>query len=287
MTIFWAGLSVGALYAAVAVGYNMVFVATSTFNFAQAQYVMLGTFIAFAGRENFDWPLPLILLVGAAGGLIVGALQERVTIKPVANKGAHGQLVTTVGASVVLQGIALEIWGTDPRRAGTLVSQDPITLLGGRITVDELYILIICIGLVVAVALWSRYTKLGIISLAASENPQAATIRGINVSRLSTVSVGAAAALGMVIGILVVSKTLASASLGDTLVLKAFVVMAIGGFGSYLGVLVGGLALGLIEAYSGFHFGEKWVNLIVYGILLTVLMVKPSGLFGRHTERVV
>jgi branched-chain amino acid transport system permease protein len=286
VTIFWAALSTGAIYAAVALGYNLVFVASNTFNFAQAQFVMIGTFTAYVGHYNFDIPLPVTLLIGAIAGFLLGVIEERLAIRPVAGS-AHAELVTTVGASVVLEGIALKIWGSDPRHTTALVSLRPITVLGGRVVIDNLVITGICIGLVVAVTLWSKYTQLGITSLAASENKQAAQLRGINVRRLSTVTVGAAAGLGIVLGIVISSQTFAVTSLGDSLVLTAFVVLAIGGFGSYPGLLVGGLGLGLAQTYTGFYVGEKYVNIMTFLLLLLILFVRPVGLFGQRTERVI
>jgi branched-chain amino acid transport system permease protein len=287
VTTIWAGLSVGAVYVLVAVGYNMVFIASSTFNFAQSQFVMLGTFIAVVAHAEYGWPLGITMIAGAVLGFVVGVVEERVAIRPIAGRGAHGELVTTVGAAVIIEGIALEIWGADPRRVEPFVSQRPVEIFGGRVSIDDLVIIGVAISVVVAIDLWSRMTRVGLMSSATSEDREAAMIRGINVKRLSTLTVGVAAALGVLLGPIIGTKTFAATSLGNSLVLKAFVVLAIGGFGSYPGVLVGGFVLGLVEAYTSFRLGGKYVNLVVFGLLLVVLFTKPSGLFGKRAERVV
>lgn len=287
MTVVWAGLSVGAVYALVAVGFNIVFVATSTFNFAQAQFIMIGTLLAYTAAVSLHLPVVVTIVGGAVLGALIGVLQYLLVIRPVMGRGVHGELVTTVGAAVVVEGLAIQFWGPEPARAPAFVSGEVVTVLGGRVTVDELVLLGVAVVLILGVAALSRGTIVGLAGSAASEDREAASLRGIDVSRVAAVAVALAAALAVAVGPIVATKTQAFAGLGTVLVLKAFLVLAIGGFGSYAGLLIGGLVVGLVEALVGTQIGSQYTTLVLFLLLLAVLLVRPQGIFGRVLERAV
>lgn len=287
MTTVWSGLILGSAYTLVAVTYNVVYTATGVFNWAQAQFVMLGTFVAFVGITAWHLPLPFVFVVALAIGAVIAVLEERVAIRPIQSKGMHGQMLTTLGAGVLIQGVVILIWGLDPRAVAFPGSTDAITLLGGRIL--PIGIVVIVVGAVAALGaeVYSRRTILGLASLATAEDRQAAAVRGINVGMLSVLAMASAGAIGVAVGPLLAPTTYAFASLGDLYAIKGFVALAIGGFGSQKGAMIGGFAIGLLEAGTARYVGVGYQSLAILAVLLLVLMLRPQGLFGSREARVV
>ena len=288
MTTIYSGLVSGALYALVALGYNIVFVPTGTFNFAQAQFVMLGTFVAWLGLYFFHWPLALTLVIGVTLGAVIGLIEERTAIRLLPGSGVHGELVTTVGVGVVIAGLATLVFGSNPQAVPSLISNNnAITFLNGRIFPSEVLMIITALVVVGVIDQASRRTRVGLASLATAEDKTAAVLRGINVRWLSIGAYMLAGGLCVALGPFIASATFASTSLGNDLALKGFVALAIGGFGSYRGALIGGMTAGMLEALVARYLSADFQNLAVLLLLLTVLIIRPHGLFGRAQARVV
>jgi len=287
MLTLWAGLSVGAIYILVAVGFNIVFVATGTLNFAQPQYMMLGTFLAYTVAVTWNLSPALAIIAGAIVGFAISAVEERIAVRPLTGSGVHGELVTTVGWSVMMQGSVLRIWGSEPREVPGVVPYRIVSVLGGRITVGEVVLIATAIVLSVGVHVWSRSTLLGIASLAAAEDREAAMLRGVNTRRLAVCAFGIAGGLMAALGPIVGPKTYAVFSIGSVVVIKAFFAMSIGGFGSTIGALIGGFSVGIIEAMTNRHLGTNYVNIVLFVLFMTLLLVHPTGLFGEKRVRVV
>ncbi|MCR2813313.1 branched-chain amino acid ABC transporter permease [Microbacterium sp. zg.Y1090] len=285
MTIIWSGLALGAVYALVAIGYNIVFLSQKTFNFAQAALMMLGAFLAYMGIAVMGLPW---WIVGLAAGVIVGgiaALEERVAIRPV--KDPHNLLVTTLGASLIMEGVAQVIWGGEPRRVPFFMGDQVLEVFGGRVYPVEIVLIVLVILIVVALTQYAKRSMTGIALLGMSEDREAARLRGVNVRTFAMVAFIFTGVLAGMLGVFVGPKTFAVATLGASLALKGFVVLAIGGFGSLWGVLAGGLIVGLAEALSSRYIGADFANLTIFAILILILMVKPGGLFTRRMERTV
>ncbi|MFA5608370.1 MAG: branched-chain amino acid ABC transporter permease [Leucobacter sp.] len=287
ITTLSAGLSIGAIYAIVAIGYNIVFVASKVFNFAQAQFLMIGTFIALDAGARYGLPIPLAILLCAIVGAVIGALEEILAIRRLAGKGEHNELVTTVGVSTLMAGAALVIWGPEPIRTPYLTGLGQIQVFGSAVGVIDLAITAIAILLASGVAVVTRRSMIGLASLASSEDRDAAMLRGIDVKRMALGAFVVAGALVAATAPFVGAKTYATYHLGDGLAVKAFVALAIGGFGSYLGALIGGFIVGLLEMLGARFLGSEWQDISVFVLLLIVLLVLPKGLFGRTKERVV
>jgi branched-chain amino acid transport system permease protein len=287
MTTVWAGLVLGAIYAIVAVGYNIVYIASRVFNFAQAQFVMIGAFVALEGGSALALPLPVTMVLCAVVGGIIGALEEVLAIRRLRGRGAHNELVTTLGVATLLSGIALVVFGSNPKQLTYFSGEQPLDLLGGRILLGELLIIIAAVVLAVAVGIVAKWTAVGLAALATSEDREASTLRGINVGMLALGAFVIAGALLAAAGALIGTKTFAIYNVGDLLAVKAFVALAIGGFGSFPGALIGGFAVGLIETFGARYVGSDWQNIIVFALLLVVLLVIPSGIFGRRAGRAV
>ncbi len=285
MTTIWTGLSVGAVYALVALGYNIVFLSSGAFNFANASLIMLGTFVTYWALRTEHLPFGVAILVAAATVTVVAVVQERIGIRPVTSM--DGLLVTTVGAATILSGVAQVIWGSTPLPVPFVGPKNPLTVLGGRVFADELSLIVAAVALSVGAWITLRRTMLGLAFLAASEDQEASTLRGLDARWLRLLAFAVSGLLAGAAACLVGPQTLAYPDLGSTLALTGFVALALGGFGSVLGGLIGGLAVGLIDAVVASQLGGSYSDLFLFGVLLLVLMARPGGLLGRTRERIV
>lgn len=285
MTLLWGGLSLGAVYAIIAIGYNIVFIASGVFNFAHAQLLMVGTFIAYWGLAIARVPVAVVFLLGALIVGVLALLEERVAIRGI--KGTEGQLVTTVGVATLLNGATQLIWGGQPLTVPFLNGNTVWTVLGGRVLPVQLVLIVLAVVMTVALLLYSRGSMIGLAMLAIAEDREAASLRGVNVRALALGAFVASGVMAGVLGPVVGPETFAVATLGSALALKGFVALALGGFGSLSGALIGGLAIGLVEEYTTRYLGSSYVNMIILAVLLLVLLTKPTGMFGQVRERMV
>ena len=287
MTILWAGLSVGAIYTLVALGYNIPLAQTGVFNFAQGQIVVFGTFFAWFIMGDRGWPWWAAIAGGAAAGGLIAAVEELVAIRPVIAKGSHAVLVTTVGASVVIEGVLLATWGSTTRSVNFFAGNNAFSLLGGRLLPVDLWLIIAAVIFSFALHAVSRYTLWGLIGRATTDDMAAAIVRGVNVGRLRVGAFILAGALGGAVGPLIGPVAGIDVTTGITLTIFGFVALALGGFGSFPGCLVGGMAIGLVDSYASRYFGVAYPPLIMFGLLILLLLLKPTGLFGQRGLRVV
>jgi branched-chain amino acid transport system permease protein len=285
MTLLWSGLSVGAIYALVAVGYNVVFVSSGAFNFANAQLIMLGTFVAYWGLAILHLNPVVVMFLAAAIVGLAAVVEERVAIRT--TRTIESQLITTVGVATLINGISALIWGGEPLGVPFFGSSNVGTLLGGRIFADTVWLIGVAVVLTFVLFAFTRKTLVGIALLAVSEDREAASVRGINVRALA---IGAFALSGIIaggLGVVIGPHTDAVATLGTSLALYGFVALAMGGFGSLPGGLIGGMAVGLIEVFSARYLGSQYGDIMVFATLLAVLLIRPAGLFGTFRERMV
>jgi branched-chain amino acid transport system permease protein len=285
MTLLWSGLASGAVYALVAIGYNIVFVSSQTFNFAQAQLLMVGAFVAYTGSVTWHLPLAVVALLATGAVLILAAVEERVAVRPVSTPDA--QLVTTLGIATLLSGGTQLIWGSQPLSVPFPGSSSVISVFGGRVYPFEIALVLCPVVLVLVLGYLSRRLVLGLALLGMAENREAAILRGVSVRRLALGTFALAGAIAGLVSLLVGPYTFAVATLGSELALKGFVVLAIGGFGSMGGTLVGGMTVGIVEAVAARYLGSQYSDLCVFAVLLIVLFARPAGLFVRTRERVV
>jgi branched-chain amino acid transport system permease protein len=289
VTTVWFGLSDGAIYALVAIGFDIVITASGVLNFAQGATVMFASFIGFQTLSEMHLPIALAILICAAIGGVIGGLTERIAIWPLSFgrpwRGTHAELITTVGVATILAGLAGLKWGYNPLSVPFPGSQTTIPLLGGRILPLGLAMIVIAIITGVSLHFWTHKTRIGLASLAASEDRQAAALRGINVRRLAFGSFVAAGVLAGVVGLLTGPLTYSLPTLGTTLTLSGFVALAAGGFGSYFGSIIGGLLTGLVAALAARNLGANYQQMVVFALLLFILLVKPGGLLGQKELR--
>ncbi|QYN39232.1 branched-chain amino acid ABC transporter permease [Pseudonocardia sp. DSM 110487] len=285
MTAVWSGLAIGAVYALVAIGYNVVYIAYSTFNFAHAQLTMLAVFVSYWGLVVAELPVVMVVIVAALGVGVLALIEEFAAIRPV--KGAHAHLVTTLGMATLLDGVTRLVWGDQVLKVPPPVPDVTWTLLGGRVSAVEIALIVGVVVITAGLTVYGRRSLTGLALLAMAEDRDAAWLRGIDVERLALGAFVFTGVLAGLTGPLVGPKTFAVATLGAAMALKGFVALAIGGFGSLPGALVGGFAVGLVESLSGRWLGSAFSTIMVFVVLLLVLMLRPTGLFGTTRERVV
>ncbi|HTZ29867.1 MAG TPA: branched-chain amino acid ABC transporter permease, partial [Streptosporangiaceae bacterium] len=271
----------------VALGYNIPLAQTGVFNFAQGQIVVFGTFFAWFVMGDHGWPWWVAIIGGAAAGGLIAAVEELLAIRPVVAKGSHALLVTTVGASVIIEGVLLATWGSTTRSVNFFAGNNAFSLLGGRILPVDLWLIAAAVVISFGLHAVSRYTLWGLAGRAATDDMAAAVVRGVNVTRLRMSAFILAGALGAALGPLIAPVSGIDVSTGISLTIYGFVALALGGFGSFPGCLFGGMAIGLVESYASRYFGVAYPPLILFGILILLLLLKPAGLFGQRGLRVV
>lgn len=286
MTIVWAGLSLGAVYALVALCLNITHANTGIFNFAQPHYLMVGAFVGYELQSRWGVPLPLILLGCAIIGGLIGYVEERLAIRTLSGSRGHAVLVTTIGFAVVLEGFVIVAWSTDPYAFRFMESAQALDLLGGRVLPVDLVLIALAFSLMVLLVMIQR-TKWGLAGSAATMDSDVARLRGINVERVTTGAFIAAGALAGALGPLVGSKIGIVHSMGNSLVVLAFAAFAIGGFGSYVGCIVGGFITGLLQLATTYQFGNDLPLIILLTFLLIMLLLRPTGILGARSLRSV
>lgn len=285
MTVAWSGLSVGAIYALLAVTLNVIYTSVGIFNFAQGAILTLGVYVAYAASSEGHLAVVPSVILGAAVCAVSGLVEARIVLLPRAR--GRNELMTTVGAATVLTGAVGLIWGENDLQVESPVSSKAITLLGGRVDPDQLVLIGLAVIATVALSLWYRFTLSGLSALAVAEDRDAARIRGINVVRKSFGAFAFAGGLAGFTGLAVGSQTYAYPDLGSSLVLFAFVAFVLGGSGSVGGSLLGGFVIGMVEEFSARYIGVLYSDLIVLGLLLGILIILPNGLFGKSSVRTV
>jgi branched-chain amino acid transport system permease protein len=281
-----SGLTVGAVYALVALGFTIIYNASDVVNFAQGEFVMIGgmttVFVAAAGV-----PLPLAALVAIAVAMGIGLLLHRLAIEPARGASAVTLIIITIGASIFLRGLAQVVFDKQFHSLPAFSGDAPIRFGGAAILPQSFWVL--GGAAVIVVLLWTFFnrTLLGKAVLATAANRLAAKLVGINTSFVVGLSFVLSAAIGAVAGILVTPITLTSYDVGTLLALKGFAAAMLGGMGNPLGAVVGGLAVGLLEALGAGYISSTYKDAIAFIVILAVLFALPGGLFGKASvERV-
>jgi branched-chain amino acid transport system permease protein len=286
LQFFFSGLTVGAVYALVALGFTLIYNASDVINFAQGEFVMLGglttVFLGLAGV-----PLPLAALLAVIATVLVGLALYRFAIEPARGASAVALIIITIGASIFLRGAAQLVFDKRFHSLPPLLGNEPIRLGGAAILPQSLVVL--AGAAVIVVLLWQFIdrTLLGKAVIATAANRLAARLVGIDTRRIVGLSFGVSAAIGAVAGILITPITLTSYDVGTLLALKGFAAAMLGGIGSALGAVVGGLVLGMLEAFSAGYISSQYKDAVAFLLILIVLFAMPQGILGRgRVERV-
>ena len=281
-----SGLTVGAVYALVALGFTIIYNASDVVNFAQGEFVMLGGMTTvFASAAGV--PLPLAGLIAVVITMGVGLLLYRLAIEPARGASPVTLIIITIGASIFLRGAAQVVFDKQFHSLPAFSGDTPIRFAGASILPQSFWVL--GGAAVIVVALWAFFnrTLLGKAVLATAANRLAARLVGINTSFVVGFSFVVSAGIGAIAGILVTPITLTSYDVGTLLALKGFAAAMLGGMGNPLGAVVGGLTVGLLEAFGAGYLSSTYKDAIAFIVILAVLFLMPGGLFGRASvERV-
>ena len=281
-----SGITVGMIYGAVALGFTVIYNASHVVNFAQGEFVMLGAmFTVFGISYGLPYPVAAILAIGITC-LVSIALYE-LAIRPARNAPVFALIIITIGASIFLRGVAQVAFGTSFFSLPAVLGTDSIAIAGAVLQRQSLVVIITTVAMLGGLWLLMSKTLLGKGVVAASNDQMAARMSGINVRSIIRLSFVLSAAIGAIGGIVITPIALASHDMGTLLALKGFAAAMLGGMGNPVGAVVGGLLVGLSEAFSAGYLSSDYKDATAFIIILLVLFIFPSGLFGREThERV-
>lgn len=288
--ILITGLPAGCLYALVAASFNILYRPTNVFNFAQGDLVMLGAMF-FATLKAIGWmPWQVALLLAIVGVGLLAVVIERVAVAPLLRRSTHGHgwIITTLAVSMIFANVAGKVWGADPVPVSAPfgLGTDPINMAG--LLIPSYQVALVGFTLVLITGIEALYqTRMGRAVIGVAENRDTALLRGINPATLSVWSFFLGGALAGLTGYLAAPILFASASLGAGLLLKGFAAAALGGLGSNRGALVAGVVIGLTEATSASFLPAGYQNSVILAVVLTVLLVRPQGIFGNIHARAV
>jgi len=275
------GLTVGSIYAMVAIGFNIIYNVTEVINLAQGEFVMLGGLIMVFLHAALGWPL----IVAFAGTLLlvtlIGLLLDRLAIRPIRHPSVLSLIIATIAASIIIRGAAMVVWGKDPYDLPAFTGRTPIHFGGAVIQPQYLWVLVFLILTVTGLTLFFNRTIIGKAMRACADNSNAARLVGINVRTMIALSFALSAAIGAVAGITITPIALMEYDRGAMLAVKGFGAAIVGGLGSFPGAVLGGLLLGLIESLGAGLLFSGYKDAYALIILLIVLFFKPSGLLGN------
>ena len=281
-----SGLTAGAIYALVALGFAIIYNASQVINFAQGEFVMIGG-MASAAFIEAGLPLPLAIVLAIGAATLVGLALEKLAVEPARNASVVTLIIITIGASILLRGLATLVWDKKIHRLPAFSCEAPLAIAGATLVPQVLWVLGVSALAVAALTWFFRCTLAGKAILAVSHNRLAARLMGISVRRILLVSFALSAALGALAGVLIAPIAVTSWDAGVMLGLKGFAAAILGGLGSSAGAVAGGLALGLIEALGAGYISSAYKDVFAFLIILAALVFLPNGLLGRRTvERV-
>ncbi|MBN2739762.1 MAG: branched-chain amino acid ABC transporter permease [Rhodobacteraceae bacterium] len=281
-----SGVTVGAVYALVALGFTIIYNASDVVNFAQGEFVMLGGMITVFTYQA-GLPLPLAAVLAIAITSLVGVALNKLALEPARGAPVVSLIIITIGASIFIRGAAQLIFDKQLHRFPSFSGDAPIHIFGATLVPQSLWV--IGGAVLVFIALWLFFTKTltGKAVLATANNRLAAQLVGINTGWVMTLSFALSAAIGALAGVLVTPITLVGYDVGVGLALKGFAAAMLGGMGNPKGALVGGISLGLLEALTAGYLSSQYKDAVAFIVILAVLFVMPQGLFGKSTtERV-
>ncbi|MHB8667497.1 MAG: branched-chain amino acid ABC transporter permease [Burkholderiales bacterium] len=281
MQYLLTGLTVGAIYALVALGFSIIFNASHVINFAQGEFVMIGG-MATASLVVAGVPYALAIALAIAAAALIGLALEKFAIEPARDASVVTLIIITIGASMFLRGLAMVVWDKNLHALKPITGDKPIAIAGATILPQSLWVLGVTVAIVLALTWFFGRTLLGKAMLATSHNRLAAQLVGINVRMVLFLSFGLSAALGAIAGILIAPITTTSYDVGVMLGLKGFAAAILGGLGSGIGAVAGGLVLGIVETMSAGYLSSAYKDAIAFVIILVVLFFLPSGLFGNR-----
>ena len=281
-----SGIALGMIYALIAFGYQLTFATSGTLNFGQGEALMLGALVGLtlAGHMSYWLMIPLVLVFGALQGIFV----ERIGVRPaLKTKSEFGWIMTTISLAIIFKNVAENVWGHDDITFPSPLPTAPLQFMGIRVLPMEILVVVGALAIMLAVEMFNRKSIYGKAVVATSNDRDAAGLMGINTSMVITFSYALSSMTAAFAGVLVAPLTLTGSTMGVVLGLKAFSVAIIGGLNSGMGVIVGGLLLGIAETTTGYYISTGYKDVPGLLLLLLVLAIKPSGIFGKSVIKKV
>jgi branched-chain amino acid transport system permease protein len=275
------GITIGNIYALLALGFNIIYSATGIINFAQGEFVMLGGLVMISLVQTFHLPLIPAFLLAVAAVTLVGMLLEVAAVQRLDKSSHLTIIIITIGASILLKGIAMFVWGKDTFALPPFSRDDPIMFLGAAVIPQSLWVLGITLAAVGGIGAFFTLTITGKAMRACSINPRAASLMGIPVRRMVLLSFALSAALGAVGGIIITPISMMEYGRGTLLAVKGFAAAVLGGLGSGVGAVLAGFAIGLLESFGAGMISSGYKDAIALLVLLVVLLVRPQGILGK------
>lgn len=279
-----SGVSLGSIYAIIALGYTMVYGIAKMLNFAHGDILMVGGYAAFIALNQLGLPILVSTLLSMVVCTLLGVVIEKVAYKPLRQANSLNVLITAIGVSYLLQNLALLLFGANPKSFTSFVPIKPVKLAGGALTIsgETIVTILCCLIIVGGLVTFINKTKAGQAMLAVSEDKGAATLMGVDVNKTISMTFAIGSALAAIGGILMCSAypTLTPTT-GAMPGIKAFVAAVLGGIGSIPGAFIGGIILGVLENLSKAYISSKLSDAIVFSVLIIVLLVKPTGILGK------
>ncbi len=284
------GISIGAVYAIIALGYTMVYGIAKMLNFAHGDVIMVGAYISFCVTNYLGLPAWVSVIVAMAGCTLLGILIEGLAYKPLRGTPSLAVLITAIGVSYFLQNAAQLIWGSAAKNYTSVVTMAPIKLFDGQLVVTGEVLLTVAVSIVVMAGLtfFTNKTRTGKAMRAVSEDRDAAQLMGINVNHTISMTFAIGSALAAVAGVLMCSTIpVLQPTTGSMPGIRAFTAAVFGGIGSIPGAMIGGILLGIIETFAKAYLSTQFSDAIVFSVLIVILLVKPAGLLGKQIQEKV
>jgi len=275
-----SGLTIGVIYALVAIGYNIIYNVTEIINFAQGEFVMIGGLLAVFCAGTLHFPIPLAFLAAVMGAAATGYAMERFVIRRSRNASVLSLIIITIALSILLKGTAMTVWGKDPYSLPAFSSGGPLMVAGAAIQPQAIWIVGVSTLVVTALTLFFRRSLYGKAMLACADNPRAARMVGIPVRQMVLLSFVLSAAIGAAAGVVITPISLMDYERGALLGLKGFGAAVLGGLGHFTGALAAGAILGLAESFCAGYLSSGYKDAVALVLLLLALFFKPEGLFG-------
>ena len=284
------GISLGSIYAIIALGYTMVYGIAKMLNFAHGDVIMIGAYISFCATAYLNLPPVVALLLAMVFCAVLGMTIERLAYKPLRSATSLAVLITAIGMSYLLQNLALLIWSSNPKVFTSITSNSVLKLFDGQLTISyvTLVTIVACVLIMIALTIFTSKTKMGKSMRAVSEDKNAAQLMGINVNTTISITFAIGSLLAAIAGVLLCSAypTLMPTT-GAMPGIKAFTAAVFGGIGSIPGAMLGGILLGIIEIFAKAYISTQISDAIVFAVLIIILLVKPSGLLGKKLNEKV